>query len=105
LTEGKAIWPVDHGQFKYAFKVADKEYVGIGMPGFGTPSYERIAIGQTLPVHYLPDDPDVNCVGNPGQLLANELPPALLSATIFPTAILVRFWFLLRKRKRSRAGP
>jgi hypothetical protein len=104
VTHGKAIWPADHRQFKYSFKVADKEYVGIGMPGFGTPSYERIAVGQTLLVYYLPEDPEINCLGNPQPLSNNELTSLLLSVTFFPTVIVLRFWFWERKRKRNRVG-
>lgn len=87
LAEGVALGRKPHDQIEYSFMVEGRVYTNVGIPGMGAPRFEEIAVGQRLPVYYLPQSPEVSCLGDPGKLLHNELPPVLLVIVLFPSAI------------------
>jgi hypothetical protein len=103
LTDGRAVARAAHYQIIYSFNVNGIVYQGEGMTGFGIPPFERISIGDKLPIYYLPKDPKINCVGSPEKLLSNELPPVLGAVILFPTVITAVIAFRI-KRSLRRSG-
>lgn len=103
LAEGTALGRKPHDQIEYSFTVDGRAYSNVGIPGMGAPRFEEIAVGQRLPVYYLPKSPEVSCLGDPGELLRNELPPVLLVVVFFPSAIIGIF--VLKRRRRSALKP
>jgi hypothetical protein len=93
LTVGIAVARLPHRQIRYSFSAGNRTYSGVGRTGKGAPPFERISIGEKLPVYYLADDPEVSCLGNPGQLLQNELPPVVGVVVLFPIIIILAFRF------------
>ncbi|MDE2040378.1 MAG: hypothetical protein KGO96_14205 [Elusimicrobia bacterium] len=53
----------------YAFKTPRKIFTASGVAGHGNPSFERIEQGDWLLVFYLPENPDVSCLGDPADRL------------------------------------
>jgi hypothetical protein len=100
LTDGTAVARLPHDEIKYSFRVNGAVYQGLGVAGFGTVPFERMSIGDKLPIYYLPKDPKINCLGSPEKLLSNELPPVLLGVILFPTMITAVFVFRYKRRLR-----
>jgi hypothetical protein len=105
-TQGIAESAQPHYQIGYFFTVNGHAYRGVGRTG--AVSTSSIAIGDTVPVYYLPDTPEVNCMGSPSELYSNDLPLVLLVTFVFPTitvAVLAfRFSNKARGRKEARSG-
>ncbi len=99
LTEGIAVARKPHDQIEYSFKADKGVHTRVGIAGIGTPPVEKIALGDKLPVYYLPQAPGISCLGDPGKLFLNELPPVLLAALLFPSAIIAMIAF-----RHARAG-
>ena len=74
-----------HGEIAYSFEVNGQTYEGVGRPGIGAPSLYGIAMGDKVPIHYLPAGPNINCMGDPQQLYSGEIAPVLLVSLVFPT--------------------
>jgi hypothetical protein len=87
LTEGIAVARAPHDQIEFSFKADNRLYRGVGTAGVGTPPIGKISMGDGLSVYYLPEAPEINCLGSPRELLFNELPPLLLVAVLFPSII------------------
>ena len=86
VAEGNAISQENHMQIRYSFKVDNKEYVGVGRTGVDTPRWKQVRAGNVLVVHYLPERPDINCIGDPHQLFSDDLISAVVVTLAFPTA-------------------
>jgi hypothetical protein len=54
----------NHQQVRYSFRVQDRIYTGLDGTGAGTPPFERLSLGDTLPGAYLPEDPSVSGLGD-----------------------------------------
>lgn len=67
-----ALEPRNHRQVHYTFRVGERVYAGIGRAGFGAPPFIELAVGDSIPVHYLPRDPEKSVIGDPRVHLANE---------------------------------
>jgi hypothetical protein len=87
VVQGLASEMKPHEQVGYSFEVNGRGYHGVGKTGVGLPSFDQISIGDTVPIHYLPEHPWVNCVGDPSRLYSDELFPVLGTVLTFPTAI------------------
>lgn len=98
-TEGVAIATELHRQIKYSFTDGTREYTSVGMLGLGTPPFERISLGEHLPVYYLPGSPEISCLGDPQDHLHNELPGALVVPFLFPTFIVIAAYHARRAKK------
>ena len=101
-VEGVAIARELHQQIKYSFTDGKQEYTAVGMVGLGTPEFEEISLGDHLPVYYLPDSPAINCLGDPRQLLRNELPIAIAAPLLFPTFLVIA---IEMKRQAKKTKP
>ncbi len=91
-----------HEQIGYSFEVNGHSYHGVGRTGVGFPSFNQISVGDTVSVYYLPEHPEVNCVGEPSRLYSDELSSVLMVALLFPTVIIGALVF---RRARSSAMP
>jgi hypothetical protein len=87
LTQGTVIGlePENHNTVRYTYKVNGQTYARAdqGFSGF--------AVDQTVPVYYLPQQPDVSSVGDPDSLLTNELFPLVLATVTFPLFAIVAY--------------
>ena len=88
----------EHQLVAYTFDANGQEYTGLGMANMVS-SYDEISIGDEVMVHYLPDAPQINCIGDPRGLYLNERSLMLLAILIFPTMIVAAFAFRERFRK------
>jgi hypothetical protein len=104
VVQGIALGTAPHYQIEYSFKANGQTYRGVGRTGIGAPSFEHIAVGDNVPVYYLPEAPEVNCLGSPAELYSNDLPPVLLASFVFPTAIIFVLAYRLSKRRARREG-
>ena len=59
-------------QVYYAFDTARKMFTDIGTGGYGNPEFERLETGDPVLVYYLPDDPDVSCLGDPSDRVRDQ---------------------------------
>ena len=100
VAEGNAISQENHMQIRYSFKVDNKEYVGVGRTGVGTPRWKQVRAGNVLVVHYLPERPDINCIGDPHQLFSDDLISAVVVTLAFPTAVTALIALRLPVRRR-----
>ena len=103
LAEGVALGRKPHDQIEYSFTFEGRVYTKVGIPGMGAPRFEEIVVGQKLPIYYLPKSPEISCLGDPGKLFRNELPPVLLVILLFPSAIVGTF-ALKRRRSALKTG-
>jgi len=102
-TQGIAMTRKPHNQIEYSFRAGEVAHTDVGVPGMGSPPVDKIALGQTVPVYFLPQNPDISCLGSPEELLRNELPPVLAVTLLFPSAIVGVIAFRrARARRKSR---
>jgi hypothetical protein len=61
--------PANHQSIRYEFSVGTNHYSGIGVADFGgLPGLDRIEVGETIPVTYLSDQPEISVPGDPAEL-------------------------------------
>ncbi|HLJ86042.1 MAG TPA: hypothetical protein VKZ53_04415 [Candidatus Angelobacter sp.] len=96
--QGIALARRPHWQIKYSFEINGHKYEGTGRTGIGAPFFNQISIGDIVPVYYLPAAPDINCLGDPKKLWANELVPWMGSLILFPTMIVCRLIYRGKQR-------
>ena len=72
---------------QYSFEADGHRYEGLGRGDLESPSFDLTSIGDQVLVHYLPDAPDINCLGDPERLYSSELFPVFGAALLFPTMI------------------
>jgi hypothetical protein len=94
--------PNNHQEAHYSYEVNGKSYSGSQQGGTGDQQGALIcrsdASGRNgYVVYYLPSDPGVSCLGNPGALFENEAVFVSLGMVFVPTL------FLLGWRSRSSA--
>ena len=89
--------PHNHGFLHYSYTVRSQ--------AFTTTGYPRAADGHTFTVFYLPDDPAVNCPGDPGELLAAESVSIGMASLLFPTLMIgYAYWRMSRWQAKSRGS-
>ena len=98
VVPGIVLAKAPHMQFEYSFEVSGRRYTGIGR-GYGD---GRPAIGDEVAVYYLPDAPEINCLGNPQALFKHELLLELGVDSTFATMILVALIFRIRRSVKER---
>jgi hypothetical protein len=101
-TQGLFLGPYPHGQVKYSYMVGGRTYQGVGRPDEIAKPIYRIAAGETMAVHYLPEEPAISCLADPSELYSNDLIPALMASFLFPTAIIIAVIMRVLKRRRLR---
>ena len=94
-VEGVAREWKPHQEVGFSFEVNGRTYRGIGRSDIG--GFGRISIGDKVPVYYLVDNPEVNCLGDPKQLYSAELPGLVGNALLFPTMIVCALIWRTRK--------
>lgn len=103
-TEGTITTPPgDHSAVSYTFKADGREVVGKGSSPDFRPSRGQVQVGDKVTVWYVPAEPTVNSLREPGRQLENERGSVGLVATVLPAFVLVfavRGWHL-RNRKAS----
>ena len=60
------------GLVYYAFGTPRKVFTDAGTGGHGNPDFDRLDEGDTVLVYYLPEDPDVSCLGDPADRLREQ---------------------------------
>ena len=85
-----------HGQIAYSFRSNGSVYQGVGVA-----SVSDVSAGDHVPVVYLPEEPSINCLGNPGEHYASELPVVLVVSFLFPTLIIARLAYRFKWKDRS----
>jgi amino acid transporter len=91
-----------HFLIGYTFEAAGHQYNGTGGVNLGAKEFDRISNGDEVIVHYLPNAPEVNCLGDPRRLFNNEGFLTLLAIIIFPAMIVVAL-VLVKRSMRPRA--
>jgi hypothetical protein len=87
LAEGTAVARKPHDGIEYSFSVSNRTYAGVGRADVVEPTFGKTSMGDKLPVYYLPQAPEINCLGSPKELFSKDLLPNILIALLFPTAI------------------
>jgi hypothetical protein len=72
VVQGLASEKKPHESIGYSFEVNGRSYHCVGKTGVRLPSFDQISIGDTVPIHYLPEHPEVNCVGDPLRLYSEQ---------------------------------
>jgi len=86
--------PNNHRTVHYSIDVNGKSYSGSQQGGAEGEETSVSSISTRRAVFYLPDDPNVSCIGNPAPMLKNEIIPIVLAMLFIPT------FFLLSARTR-----
>ena len=86
--------PNNHRTVHYSFDVNGKSYSGSQQGGVEGEETSVSSISTRHAVFYLPDDPNVSCIGNPTPMLKNEIIPIVLAMLFIPP------FFLLSARTR-----
>jgi len=84
-----AFEPNNHRTVHYSFNVSGKVYSGSQEGGVDGEATGVSTISSKHPVFYLPDDPNISCIGDPAPMLKNEVIPICLAMLIFPPTILL----------------
>jgi hypothetical protein len=56
----------------YAFATPLKTFTGSGEADYGNPSYDALSPDDQVVVYYLPENPDVSCLGDPKARLREQ---------------------------------
>jgi len=80
--------PNNHRSVHYSYQVSGKGYSGVQQGGVGE-SMARSRDCEGYAVYYLPDAPDISCIGHPKPMLSNEVIFIILSTLIFPPLALL----------------
>ncbi|HEX3104623.1 MAG TPA: DUF3592 domain-containing protein [Terriglobales bacterium] len=102
--EGTVLGPKPHGQISYSYEINGKTYEGTGLPAQNSQRLYEIPAGEKVRVHYLPDAPEISCLGNPERRYLSEIGPILAVSFLFPTLIVIRLAFWVRKKRRLELG-
>jgi hypothetical protein len=94
-----SIEPNNHEQVYYSYKADSKYFNNIGSAGFGNPDFKMIMPGMELKAFYLPNEPEISCLGNPKFLFKNELTACLLVLIVFPIFLIMMFIYIDRNKK------
>lgn len=95
-----ALLASDHQAVQYEYYAEGQRYSGSGRAGFGNPEFPRLTIGEHVVVYYIPARPLESCLGIPGELISNELPPVALAGITFPLFIIVVCSYRVPRFKR-----
>jgi hypothetical protein len=99
LIKGIARGQRPHQELEYSYEVNGRTYQGVGRTD--TPPLYEIAVGGEIPVHYLPDEPEISCLGDPAELYLNDLFPTLGVSFLFPTLIVLALAIRISRNRRS----
>jgi hypothetical protein len=89
--------PNSHRTVHYSFDVNGKTFSGSQQGGVEGEETSVSSISTRRAVFYLPDDPNVSCIGDPAPMLKNEIIPMVLAMLFIPP------FFLLSARTRYAA--
>jgi hypothetical protein len=94
--------PRNHDSVVVRYSVAGEEHVirrsFVGKPN---PPKNTLTVGNTVTIYYLPQAPTTATIGDPRDLLPNELTAVGMAATIVPTLLVGGvFWRTRRPRER-----
>jgi hypothetical protein len=82
--------PLNHQNIRYVFDMGGSQYAGSGRTGKGgIAEFERITVGDLIPVTFARDEPRISWPGNPQQAFY-EL--SLLLFILLPVACLIFAW-------------
>jgi hypothetical protein len=93
-----ALEPRNHQQVHYTFRLDGRVYAGTGQAGYGAPRFSELAVGDSIPIYYLPRNPEKSAIGDPRPRFRNERRAsrdAIVGTFLIITAIA---WFGLRRR-------
>lgn len=80
---------------EYSFELNGRSYVGLGRRQING---SEISPGSQVLVHYLPDNPNVSCLGDPKKLFKTESLVFLASDLVFSAIIVGLLAFQARRR-------
>jgi hypothetical protein len=88
------IEPNNHQEAHYSFEVNGKRYSGSQQGGIGDQRGALVCRSGVSGrndniVYYLPDNPDISCLGNPSTLFENEAGFVALGILIIPSLFLL----------------
>jgi uncharacterized protein DUF3592 len=86
--------PNNHRTVHYSFDVNGKSYSGSQQGGIEGEVTSASSVSTRHAVFYLPEDPNVSCIGSPTPMLKNEIIPIALAMLFIPP------FFLLSARTR-----
>ncbi|MCU1219374.1 MAG: hypothetical protein JWN42_571 [Candidatus Angelobacter sp.] len=89
-----------HQLLEYSYAVNGRNYLGLGRTDIDSSSFYEISPGDKIPVRYLPDEPEISCLGNSAELYANDLPSAVLVSLLFPTMIVIALAIRISRNRR-----
>lgn len=81
----------------YAFMVGGRPYSGSGRAGYGNPEYEQLSVDDEVVVFYLPQNPDVSCLGDPKEHLRDQNRVISLALLAFVPVLLLALARELRR--------
>ncbi len=84
----------------FSFEAGGKTYGGTGKAGYGNRQFNELQPGDRVLVFYLPQDPSVNCLGDPSEHLRDQNRAIAVPITLFAIGLFV---FLARELQRQ--GP
>lgn len=99
-----ALQASEHQAVYYRYEAAGKTYSGSGQAGFGNPEFCCLVVGQNVNVYYVPSDPSESCIGVPGDLIRNEVPPIAGAAFAFPILAIVAYTWRIPSFRRWLLG-
>ena len=82
----------------YSFRAGDRQYSGVWREAYKNPEPGELAAGDRVIVFYLPQDPDVSCLGDPKELLRDQNRIMSLFLVGFGSAIL---WLVGKELRRA----
>ena len=89
----------NHSSIHYSFEADRKTFTGMGLDGSGNPPCRSLRAGDRIIVWHIPDDPTINCPGDPRLRLDNERISVAMAAFMMPAIIVgVATWQLHRRR-------
>ncbi len=102
MTTGKviAVQPEQHQTVLYEYEVGGKTFLQSGGVGLIGKTIAEMNVGDSVPVYYLPGNPNISRIGNP-QSVSTDLKSKLLSSLCFSAFVTFVSSLLLLLKKNS----
>lgn len=83
--------PSNHRALRYEYKVGNQAYQGIETRGGikAGDRFDRIRVGDTVEIVFLPTQPDISCACNPATVLRSEILFITMIVILGPIVILI----------------